>query len=406
MQKDYSKYTSKELLEDDFFIESMLFPTSETDELWNTLIKEELIEKKEFEHAKTFMLIMCKPQKAMTLRERTDLWTGIEIKNKKNLLRKIRIRNICLVASVAALLTGVFILPQLLLKNNETGFEEIQTIIADLPAVKNELTDIQLILSDKKTVGFEDKKTDVVLNEKGEIHVNSVLLSKEESVKKEKKKEPEYNQLIVPYGKHSKLTLADGTRMYINSGTSVAFPDKFSENKREIYVNGEVYLEVAHDDKAPFYVYTNNMNICVLGTVLNVKAYNDDDKHSVVLVSGAVSVRTKENQEARLHPNQKFSYSSENSIISPVDVENYISWKDGYFLYRREPIQDIIKQLSRYYQKEIVCTDSLAAITCSGKLDLKDDFDKVINDLSDILSLKIINENDTYYLYRSLTRKN
>ncbi len=98
--------------------------------------------------------------------------------------------------------------------------------------------------------------------------VNSEQL--QESVTDE---EHSFNQLIVPNGKRSTLALEDGTKMWINAGSRVIYPNKFKKNKREIYVDGEVYMEVARDEERPFVVKTNMLDVQVLGTSFNVMAY-------------------------------------------------------------------------------------------------------------------------------------
>lgn len=396
---NYSKYTSKELLEDDFFIQSILHPTPDSDEFWNSLIVDGILDFEQFDEARHFVLLMKRPDKVMTVKEKSDLWVKIEVKNKKNLKKDIHTKQIYLWGAVACFLIFVSAFTFWFIGENTESGIGFYDVMAGLPDTAEDAKEIQLILADK-TIEMDEQSVDIELNKEGDVLVNSKQLA-EKNVQPEKKDEEiAMNQLIVPMGRHSRLTLPDGTKMHINAGSRVVFPNKFREKEREIFVNGEVYLEVSPNVKAPFVIRTGNMDVRVLGTVLNVRAYEQDENQSVVLVSGAVSVRTSDNYEAQLSPDQILDYSKGKCTITAVNARNYTSWIDGYFIYSKEPIKNIMKQISRYYGVSIDCTEELSYITCSGKLDLKDDVDKVMSDLSDILSVEIIKKEDSYQINR------
>lgn len=395
MKKDYSTYTCKELLEDDYFISSMMDPSPESEEFWAILVESSIIARDEFEQAKHFMQLMQKPKRVMNVKERTELWVKIEIQNKKELRKSLKRKRMYLYGTAASLFIALFSIGYFLLQAQPQAVVDFQHVMAALPAMDNDAKDIQLILSDKKTIELDEKKADIVLQQDGEILVNSKKL-KERVEQPEEETAISYNQLIVPMGRHSSLTLSDGTKMHINSGSKVVFPQQFKKKEREIFVDGEVYLEVAHNKKAPFHVRTSNMNIQVLGTSFNVSAYEKEEEQAVVLVSGAVSVKTKGEHEAQLSPNQMLSYSGDGCTISSVNVSRYVSWKDGYFIYRHEEAGVIMKQLSRYYGTTIVCDPEVASIRCSGKLYLREDLNQVMISISDILQAELLAEDNTY----------
>lgn len=139
----------------------------------------------------------------------------------------------------------------------------------------------------------------------------------------------EMHQIMVPNGKRADITFSDGTRIYINSGSKVIYPDIFEERKREILVEGEVYLDVAKRKDCPFVVKTREFDIRVLGTSFNVCAYREDEAASVVLVRGSVEVTTENKSKVRLAPNQLVDIKGNKTQVRKVDVSEYISWKDN-----------------------------------------------------------------------------
>lgn len=400
MNKEQTGYTSKNLLEDDYFISSMIEPGPESEEFWNSLIDDGIVAYDEFEQAKHFMRIMERPKKIMTAKERTDLWVKIEIKNKEMLHRKLRRRRMYLYGTAASLFIALFSIGFFLLQSDSKAIADFQQVMAGLPEANNDTKEIQLILSDKQKIELEEKTADIVLQQDGGVFVNSKKIDEKTETPVEETS-ISYNQLIVPLGRHSNLTLSDGTKMYINSGSKVVFPHKFKEKEREIFVDGEVYLEVAQNKQAPFYVRTNQMDIRVLGTSFNVSAYEKEDNQAIVLVTGAVSVKTKDKYEAKLSPNQMLNCERGEYAITAVNVDEYISWKDGYYIYKKEDVRNIMKQLSRYYGVNIIADPAAASIKCSGKLDLKEDIEKVLSDLSDILQVEFLYDGNTYLIKKN-----
>lgn len=191
-----------------------------------------------------------------------------------------------------------------------------------------------------------------------------------------------YNTLIVPPGKRTTLQLPDGSKVWVNAGTVLKFPSAFSFGKRQIQVQGEIYIEVTPDETKPFFVQTPQFTVNVLGTCFNVSAYSDEAVHSVVLVKGRVTVQTEKAEEFRLAPDQKLSLGAGTPEISPVNAYEYIAWKDGILPFKGETVSEILNRLSRYYQVKIQCAPSVAGRRCSGELILFDDIQQVLKTLS------------------------
>lgn len=192
------------------------------------------------------------------------------------------------------------------------------------------------------------------------------------------------NTLIVPYGKRSSLLMADGSKVWVNSGSVLHFPSTFEGKERRIWVEGEIYIEVARDTTRPFFVETPQMTINVLGTKFNVSAYRDDDSQSVVLVEGKVNVRTADEGDCTLAPDQRLCFDASERIfqVDRVDVSYYTSWKEGILQFRGETMEEIAHRLSRYYNVRIQCSPSVAGKCTMGKLLLFDDIHQVMKTFS------------------------
>lgn len=217
----------------------------------------------------------------------------------------------------------------------------------------------------------------------GKLQVNKEEVTKEATVPDKQK----LNHIIVPKGKRATITFSDGTSMYINSGSHVIYPSDFEKDKREILVEGEVYLEVAKDPSRPFLVKTRDFDVKVLGTTFNVSAYKEDEIASVVLVEGKVEVNNN-NQRTRIRPNEKISIIHGESTVSIVDVNEYISWKDYIILLSEHQAGDVFKRLSRYYGVHIEYEPQIASYSVSGKLDLKSGINNSLDILTELLDIK------------------
>lgn len=247
---------------------------------------------------------------------------------------------------------------------------------ADTPVFTQK--EVQLVLSEQKTLLLETQKSTIRYDSTA-IRINNA----EKTIPK--KEAATFNQLVVPYGKQTTLTLADGTRVWINAGSRLVYPVVFEKQKREIYVEGEIYMEVAHDAERPFSVHTGKMDVCVLGTKFYISSYGRDRTQEVVLLSGSVSVAPagRSDRGIRIVPGQQAILDTSESLeVREVEAESYISWIHGYLPFDNDPLSNILERLSRYYNCRIECTPEAEALTLSGKLELKDDPAEVLKILS------------------------
>lgn len=166
-----------------------------------------------------------------------------------------------------------------------------------------------------------------------------------------------YNTMSTPRGGQYNLTLADGTKVWLNAASSITYPVAFSGAERKVAVTGEAYFEVAHEKSKPFIVQTNNQEIRVLGTHFNVKAYDDDAGISTTLLAGSVQIKNLSSGKSEvLKPGQQAKVFKDQPQISikAVNAEDFISWKNGYFIFDNQSIKSVMKIMSRWYDVDVV----------------------------------------------------
>lgn len=386
-EKDYTNYSAEELLEDDFFLKSFSSPTPESQSFWEELKKENEALAKEVMIASGILLSIPYRKRAFSSDDKDLLWKEIcQTNNKKRFFRYWYSS----VAAVAALLLAVggYYYTGFYANDNLTAIEKVQK-----PA--HPVETVQLILADEKKVTIEEEDPRLQYSKQGELHINTQKVeTSQNTATVNKKNDPIYNQLIVPVAKRSFLELADGSRIWVNANTRVVYPVTFEDTKREIYVDGEIYIEVSPNKKRPFTVKSKKMDIRVLGTKFNVSAYEAGQDVSVVLVSGKVNVRTDNRVESVLKPSDRLIYEKGTTDIKKVNVENYISWKDGYYTFDNEQFSIVLDKLSNYYGKIITYDPEVGALRCSGSLNLGDDMVKVLTGLESTMPVNFTIESE------------
>jgi hypothetical protein len=220
-------------------------------------------------------------------------------------------------------------------------------------------------------------------------------------------KEAVLNQVAVPFGQRQKILLSDGTLVHLNAGSRLTFPSTFSGSTREVYLNGEGFFEVHKNEKVPFIVKTDHINIQVLGTKFNVSAYDDEQETSAILVEGKVNVSQKNklfaNKQYILAPGQGCFYSvvEKNSLVKEVDVNEYILWKDGLYNFKNQALSEVVNRVHKYYNLSIKIEGPLLANTMvSGKLVLSDDVNEVMQYLSKTMEVRFEKLADGTYLLK------
>lgn len=399
IKNQYTHYSADQLLNDFYFLESEQHPTLESIAFWEVMQQKDEVLAKEIKIARSFLHDIQHISVSHLPQNEVDvLWKNISRLNNIEKQRKKKQlfvnHHILVAASLALILCLVwYFQSQLSSLHEETDLE--------ITAVKRPHTaptdNIQLVLSKEKQIDINGKESQLQYDHQGKINVNSQTIIQETD---NREKTDIYNQLIVPAGKRSSITFTDGTRIWLSANSRIVYPIEFKQHKREIYIEGEAFLNVSHDPNRPFIVKTSQMDIQVLGTTFNVSAYENKQTQSVVLVSGKIKVKTNKSESKTLSPNNLLSYNEQEGIhIQSVDVQKYIAWKDGFYLFQTEKLEDIAIKLSEYYDKKIIIDSPLKTITCSGKLDLKENLDEVLRTLIRTVPARIEKSDGIIYIY-------
>ncbi|MCC7524130.1 MAG: FecR domain-containing protein [Chitinophagaceae bacterium] len=255
-------------------------------------------------------------------------------------------------ASVAVVLAGGIIFSQL---NRQPG-----KVISEVKAGSSESHDIApgtdkaiITLDDGTSVFLDDSSTGVIARQ-GSTQV--FKLSSGEVVYRNGKDDDEVviNTMTTPRGGRYQLTLADGTKVWMNSASSISYPTAFAGKERRVKVTGEVYFEVSKNAQKPFYVGINDeTEIRVLGTHFNVNTYADNGSINTTLLEGSVSVSNNA-KELLLKPGQQAEIKNRAILLlNNVDTARVMAWKNGYFSFNNTDLEMIMKQLARWYDIEV-----------------------------------------------------
>jgi transmembrane sensor len=394
MEKPYEEFEVRDYLRDKSFLLWRLFKDDESEASWNSFTEKYSGQKENLEKAIRIIDSLSLSSAAISTQEQEEI-DEIFFKTKERYMHRSRnTRHLAFYISAAACIAIICAITIFFPLSHKSANEFIAETVSD-SASKG----IQLIFGVKDVVSFKNN-TSIIINKDGRIQV-AVNQHDTTSLMKEAVNRQQV-RLIVPEGRQSSLMLSDGTRIWINAGSSIMFSTVFSGNKRYIsLVEGEAYLEVAHDKKRPFIVNTSFGEVKVLGTRFNISDYRTDEIKSVVLAEGLVEVKMAASKGLILKPNQMLSVTSDTYDIKQVDTYDHICWKDGLIQFSNETLETLMLKLSRYYGVEFTCEDSLKQKACTGKLVLFDNVTDVLKTLSDIFHIQYRIENDKVELFNN-----
>jgi transmembrane sensor len=189
------------------------------------------------------------------------------------------------------------------------------------------------------------------------IALGSILLIQNQRINRLTRNDVEY---IVPNGQTSNIVLSDGSRVYLNSGTTLKQYGGYAFSKRELYLDGEAYFDVVSNKKKPFVIRTSNFEVIATGTSFNVQAYSNLDVSDVTLVSGKVDLIIEEKNEPIVLSDGETAFitrSTQEYSLSQIKKDQYTSWKDGIITFRDTKLEDLAKMLERTYNVHIVFSD-------------------------------------------------
>lgn len=310
----------------------------------------------------------------------------LNVKQRKT-QRKLSIFSIQKIAAVAVLLISLTIL---FVKNNSfqsgSSAKSLETLI-NVDNITLEIEDGTFSILDSlkqgQIVNHQGQAIGTVQNNKL-VYDNNIIADS-----------LFYNTLRVPYGRKYELNLADGTIVYLNSGSTLKYPVNFrSEDSREVFLNGEAYFEVAHQKENPFIVHTDGLDVHVLGTHFNVTAYAENTQTDVVLVEGSVNlieenIKLDSPSELLLIPGEIGSFNkTSNKITSkPTVTSLYTSWINGELIFRNLTLHEMLKKLERHYNIPIITNENMHDTETFSANFGKEPIDKVFTYLKELYDL-------------------
>ncbi|MCT4614669.1 MAG: FecR family protein [Marinifilaceae bacterium] len=216
------------------------------------------------------------------------------------------------------------------------------------------------------------------------------------------------NRIRIPRGGEYKLILSDGTKVWLNSESSFTYPTKFVGNRRVVNLNGEAYFDVAHNKEKAFIVKVDDLEVKVLGTEFNVKAYPEENNIQTTLVNGSVAIQAKGfefNLKTILSPSLQANYSKTNKELKTkqVKTEIYTSWKEGVFFLDNTRLEDFMLILSRWYDiKFFITNESIKNITFNGKMKKYENLKDIFNLLEQLSDLEFDLKDDVVIIHKKM----
>ncbi|WP_316814512.1 FecR family protein [Pedobacter nyackensis] len=194
--------------------------------------------------------------------------------------------------------------------------------------------------------------------------------------------EPVYNTVATPRAGQYRVDLPDGTRVWLNSESSLKYPTVFTAATREVELIGEGYFEVHKDRSKPFIVKSNELSIKVLGTHFNISSYKSDQVSMVSLLEGAVDVSLRGNSRILVPGQQAYHQkNSSNLFVRPVNTASVASWKDGMFVFEDESLQQIMNKIARWYDIKLIYESLDPKLTFTGAVPRNSQISAVLKQL-------------------------
>jgi len=385
-------------LEDKKFIQWVFNSNKELETWWKTFETENQQEKENIQLARKILNTLKTRNKELSEEEKIILFLRIlkQIEKKQETGGKIKILTQILKYAAVAIL--FFSIGALLFYRQDNFNPQFYSQQLTEPILENEA---KLIRPDGESILLEEQKSIIEYQNGGQVIVNNNVLKISDPVKKGV---PKLNQLIIPYGKTSEILLSDGTKVFLNAGSRLVYPELFTDKIREVFLVGEAFFEVKHDSEHPFVVQTTDIRVRVLGTKFNISAYPSDNIIETVLTDGKVRLEQNNSglfsETTDMVPNQlaTFSKSGREVKLVMIDPDNYTLWKDGLCKFESTDLSRIVKKMERFYNIRFTYRDPmLSTIKISGKLELSENREEIINRLAIAASVQIYDKGENHY---------
>lgn len=384
MDEKYIKYSVEDFTQDLNFINWVNKGVDQNE--WENFVRENPNLSKDIDSAKKIVSALRYNTKDLQEDGLLDIYKNIEnfyTQHHKTKRRTIRFRKFMQYAAILVLVLSVgTAIPYIYFTQHSDKYTEI-------PVSSSGSNEAKLILSGGEEILLKERQTDLQFNSAG----NQIKIDQDSIINYNRTTDQNtMTQVIIPFGKRSNILLSDGTKVWLNAGSKLVFPQKFSGKNRKVFLKGEAYFDVIKNKDIPFIVSTDKMNVIVHGTEFNMRNNDFENELEVVLIEGAVSLKESSvinflDKEIKLEPNQKAVYNKEDNKItveSNVDVAYYISWREGLLEFNKESILNVFKRLSQFYNVSFVTESSVELNRkISGKLDLKETLEEVMKVVSD-----------------------
>jgi transmembrane sensor len=373
----YRDYSAIDFLDDERFLKWLFDPAQEDIDFWNTFLKNHPYKKAEIKEALLISKLFHSSENKLKFTEQYELWEKI-LNESKSSNQTVFLGFLKYVAVfVVVFFSGAV---SYRIYQNLSIQQQFQMAEA-IPAAKGEA---MIVLADGSTVSLEKQMSQISYSENGE----QLIVNKDTIQLKPGSQAESINKVIISYGKKSMILLADGTKIWLNAGSQLAFPAVFSDEIRQVTLVGEAFFDVAKNPDKPFIVKTSDLSVQVLGTRFDISAYPEDKVIQTVLEEGKVYLKylgkgiLNREYAIEMQPNQivELDKASGTASRKMVDVSKYISWKDGLLEFEKVDLERALKQVERFYDIKILLSDeAIRSYKLSGKLDLKDEPEKVLN---------------------------
>lgn len=298
------------------------------------------------------------------------MWTTVTGQIKKGEKQKVGRKWEPMLKYVAAACVLVVVATALWIKrakqsvNKEQDKEEVLSFAAGGNKAKLEL-------SDGRVIELSSNHQGLVVSEGLSYDDGSVLM---ESMAKQ------VVDLVLstPKGGQYQLTLADGTRVWLNADSKLIYPNRFAESTRQVELVGEAYFEVAKNTNKPFLVKTASETVEVLGTHFNVNAYKEEAKSIVSLLEGSVKVVLSNTLDRIIKPGQQVVNQAGQSAVLTFNPDEVVAWKNGEFMFNNENLESVMRKIARWYDLDIVVSPDLRETSIWGSVSRYEDFSKVL----------------------------
>jgi len=385
-------------IENKNFILWVFEPTNELEAWWKQFENDHPEEKINIQHSRRVLLKFRTTNQNLTEEEKILLFSRVlrrvEFKQRSGISRNL-FTGFLKYAAVALLFFSIGAL--LFYKQNQFNPQFYSQKLAE-PIPENSA---KLIRANGEDILLKQDKSVIKYEAGGKLVVDNDTIS---TVISKNPKDLAMNQLIIPYGKTSELLLPDGTKVFLNAGSRLVYPEIFVGKTREVFLVGEAFFDVKRDEDHPFIVQVDELRIRVLGTKFNLSAYPADNVVETVLAEGKVLMEQNNaglfDKAIEMVPNQlaSFDRTTKKTIIKTVDTDNFILWTAGMLKFESTDLNRITKRLERYYNIRFQFSDPmLGALRISGKLELKGGKEEICERIASVASVKIVKRGDNLY---------